>query len=111
MKTDYKMTGVSHGRQVSVLEASHSNVSTKPEEITCPLCGDAVNNKMIGITYAWSCKKCPFIGFEFYGVDNTRDLHEVLNGDALEEVSEDYPIGSMVEAYDMEKDAEEIDEN
>lgn len=47
--------------------------------IICPLCGVTVIHQKHGAiikTHIWSCRECPFIGFEYYSKKDTDNLAE-----------------------------------
>jgi len=49
--------------------------------ITCPLCGEKIRHTTTKDrkTHLWVCKKCPFVGFEYYTAKDAERLSKRLN--------------------------------
>jgi ribosomal protein L37AE/L43A len=47
--------------------------------MTCPLCNEPIEVKMINGTPIWSCQACPFIAIEFYQLNDLKNLTNYLN--------------------------------
>lgn len=50
----------------------------KSETIICPLCGEEIKHENYKETHLWSCKKCPFVGFEYYHDNDAKRLRNRL---------------------------------
>ena len=55
--------------------------SIKRKSIVCPLCDANCQYEQGGKTHIWICEECPFVGFEYYDIENTLNLSERLNPD------------------------------
>lgn len=47
-------------------------------KIKCPLCNEKTKYKEVKGTHIWSCPVCPFVAFEYYNKENTKQLTEHL---------------------------------
>lgn len=49
------------------------------EDLKCPLCEEnTLEHKIYGGTHIYSCSDCPFLGLEFFGSENLKDLSDYL---------------------------------
>jgi ribosomal protein L37AE/L43A len=48
------------------------------DDIKCPLCDKEIPVKRVGETYLWACPQCPFVGYEFYTLENLKDTEDYL---------------------------------
>lgn len=46
--------------------------------IKCPLCEEPIKHKHVGESDIWACKKCAFVGFEYFGNTNIENLEQYL---------------------------------
>ena len=54
-------------------------VKEQKEIVHCPLCGEALEYRKIkdrDETHAYICPECSFVGIEFLGMDNIKDLKD-----------------------------------
>lgn len=47
--------------------------------VKCPLCGVFIVHQHVGESDIWACPECPFVGFEFFGERNVKDLTTYIN--------------------------------
>ncbi len=48
------------------------------EGLKCPMCGAQLEHREKGESHIYTCEDCPFVGFEFFGMANARDLLDYL---------------------------------